>query len=94
MYVCEYMHTIRYMGCGICISLSAASLTLFLAAMSAPFSRRREHIAVRPLAAARCRAILPSYNNRETKTGQIRQQTHRSSNNNKQAKQSRQVTAG
>ena len=27
MYVCEYVHTIRCMGCGMCISLSAASLT-------------------------------------------------------------------
>jgi hypothetical protein len=48
MYVCEYVHTIRCMGCGICISLSAASLTLPLAAMSAPFSRRREQIPVWP----------------------------------------------
>ena len=48
MYVCEYVHTIRCMGCGICISLSAASLTLLLAAMSAPFSRRREQVPVSP----------------------------------------------
>ena len=34
MYVCEYVHTIRCMGCGICISLSAASLTLSLAVIT------------------------------------------------------------
>ena len=54
---------------------SPASLTLVSAAMSAPFSIRREHVGVWPHAAAICKAVQPPYNNRETETdrsGQIR----------------------
>ncbi len=63
MYVCARvgMH-VRY------ISTILASLTLFFAAMSAPFSKSREQVSLWPLAAAMCNAVTPTYNNRETET--------------------------
>ncbi len=63
MYVCarDGMH-VRY------VSTILASLTVVLAAMSAPFSKSREQISLWPLRAALCNAVLPSYNNRETET--------------------------
>ncbi len=68
MYVCMYVHTIvDGMACMCSIYLYyPASLTLFLAVMSAPFCRRSEQIAVWPLKAAQWRAVHPNYNNRET----------------------------
>ena len=63
MYVCarDGMH-VRY------ISTIYASLTLFVAAMSAPFSKSREQMPLWPLRAASCNAVSPYYNNRETET--------------------------
>ena len=63
MYVCarDGMHVRN-------ISTISASLTSSIAAMSAPFSRSREQMSLRPLSAAMCNAVLPSYNNRETET--------------------------
>jgi hypothetical protein len=51
--------------CSICLYYPA-SLTLFLAVMSAPCWRRSEQIAVWPLLAAVWRAVHSNYNNRET----------------------------
>ena len=61
MYVCarDNMH-VRY------ISTISASLTWLLAAMSAPFSKSREQVSLWPLTTARCNAVEPHYNNRET----------------------------
>ena len=50
-----------------------ASLTWFVAAMSAPFSKSREQISLWPLSAARCNTVLPYYNNRESETREIGQ---------------------
>ena len=50
------------------ISTISALLTLFLAAMSAPFSKSREQMSLWPIQAAQCNAVWPSYYNRETKT--------------------------
>ncbi len=41
---------------------------MFLAAMSAPFSKSREQMSLWPLQAASCNAVSPFYNNRETDT--------------------------
>ena len=41
---------------------------MFLAAMSAPFSKSREQMSLWPLAAALCNAVQPAYNKRETET--------------------------
>ena len=41
---------------------------MFVAAMSAPFSKSREQMALWPLWAALCNAVEPPYNNRETET--------------------------
>jgi hypothetical protein len=56
------MH-VRYICMYVCIS---ASLTLVVAVRSAPFSNSREQVAVWPYQAAQCKAVRPSYNNRET----------------------------
>ena len=63
MYVCarDGMH-VWY------VSTILASLTSFVAAMSAPFSKSREQMSLRPIAAALCNAVSPAYNNRETET--------------------------
>ena len=68
MYVCMYVHTIvDGMACMCSIYLYyPASLTLFLAVMSAPCCRRSEQVAVSPLPAAQWRAVHSAYNNRET----------------------------
>jgi len=76
MYVRRYVHTMYGMQCGIYLLISA-SLTLSLAARSAPFSSSSEQVAVWPLEAALWRGVDPYYNNRETETetdrsGQIR----------------------
>ena len=53
-----YVYDVRYISiCG--------SLTLFVAVMSAPLSRRKEQVAVWPILAAMCNAVQPSYNNRQ-----------------------------
>ena len=57
------MHGMTRM-CGIYL----LSLTPSVAAMSAPFSKSREQILLRPLPAARCNAVTPFYNNREAET--------------------------
>ena len=80
-----YVRTISYGTACMCgIYLYPASLTLFLAAMSAPCCRRSAQVSVRPLPAARCRAVDSYYNNRETETerdrsgqGQYRRETPR-----------------
>ena len=41
---------------------------MFVAAMSAPFSKSREQMSVWPFQAASCNAIEPNYINRETET--------------------------
>jgi len=63
MYVCprDDMHVCY-------ISTILASLTVVLAAMSAPFSKSREQMSLWPKLAALCNAVWPSYNNRETQT--------------------------
>ena len=64
-----YVRTISYGTACMCgIYLYPASLTLSLAAMSAPFCRRSAQVPVRPFQAAICRADHPRYNNRETET--------------------------
>ena len=63
VYVCAWdgMH-VQY------TSTILASLTWVFAAMSAPFSKSREQMSLRPLKAALCNAVWPNYNNRETET--------------------------
>ena len=64
-----YVHTISYGTACMCgIYLYPASLTLFLAVMSAPILRRSATLSVWPLPAAKYNAVFPSYNNRETET--------------------------
>jgi hypothetical protein len=50
---------------------------MFIAAISAPFSKSREQMSLWPLTAALCNAVVPNYNNRETQTereiGQVRE---------------------
>ena len=62
-----YVHTISYGTACMCgIYLYPASLTSFLAVMSAPILRRSATVSVWPLAAAQINAVNPFYNNRET----------------------------
>ena len=70
MYVARYSMHVRY------ISTISASLTRFVAVMSAPFSKSREQISLWPIRAASCNTGSPPYNNRETyrdrEIGQVR----------------------
>ena len=45
----------------VCAVSICGSLTLFVAVMSAPLSRRKEQVAVWPILAAMCNAVQPSY---------------------------------
>jgi hypothetical protein len=58
-------------------STLSASLTSFIAAMSVPFSKSREQMSLWPLQAARCNAVSPCYNNRETETDRSGRGTQR-----------------
>ena len=64
MYVCaRYGMHVSY------ISTIKASLTSFIAAMSAPFSKSREQVSLRPVRAAQCNAVLPE---KEREIGHVR----------------------
>ena len=52
-------------------SVGLGWLTLFIASLSAPLSRRRVTVAWRPIKAAQWRAVRPSYN-RDTQTGHVK----------------------
>jgi len=64
-----YARTISYGTACMCgIYLYPASLTPSFAVMSAPILRRSATVSVWPLRAAKCNAVFPNYNNRETET--------------------------